>query len=406
LKLSHVGIVGGGIAGNALAQFLAQQNIKVTILEKVANPSPVGSGIMLQKPALAILEKLNIRSNIESNGVKIKGFSGLNKKGKTIIDFNFIDVNPDLYGLGVHRGSIFSNLLEQSNANPLIDIQLSATVVSVKDTKEKVIVNLEDGRSFDFELLIVANGSGSKLRDQYPSIVKQSKMQSYAALWTTLPYDPTKFDGKISQVYHKSEHMYGLMPIGFPTNAQEGLPQINFFCAITKEYFENWSREKFDEWKQMAYNVAPNYKEYIDQIISFDQLVATPYFDAKLSPFYSGRVAFVGDACHALSPHLSAGVNLALMDVYELSKAIAEEQDYQSAYKRYFETRKEQVNYYYFISRLITPMFQSKTNLGWIRDFFIPILYSVSWTKKLMVETISGIRKNFFSTIDKEFYEG
>ena len=66
-QFKTIGIIGGGIAGNAMALFLSKLNFQITVLEKVQTPKPVGSGIMLQKPALAILEKLDLRKNIEDN---------------------------------------------------------------------------------------------------------------------------------------------------------------------------------------------------------------------------------------------------------------------------------------------------------------------------------------------------
>lgn len=404
MEASNIGIIGGGIAGHALAQFLARQGIKVTILEKITTPLPVGSGIMLQKPALHILGKLGVREAIESNGREIEGFFGENQNRKTIIDFNFKQFNPKLYGVGVHRGSIFSNLLQKSEENKNITIHYGEEIVEIQEVNDEVKVDSKTGKVFNFELVIVANGSGSLLRKNFPAIVKKSKIQSYAALWTTLPYKNEGGSHKITQVYDHSKHMYGLMPIGFATNEQKGEPLINFFCAISNEFYKTWDASKFDDWKSASYKIAPQYSDYIDKV-EFKNLVTTPYYDARLSPFYKGRVAFVGDACHAISPHLSAGVNLALVDVYLLSKAIEESSDYTQAYKTYYEQRKAQINYYYYISKIITPLFQSQTDLGTIRDIVLPILYRFDWTKKIMGETILGVRKNLFKTIDKEFFE-
>lgn len=400
----HIGVIGGGIAGNAIALFLSKLNYQITVLEKVAMPKPVGSGIMLQKPALAILEKLGLKEQVENNGCRIDGFYGINKNGKTVLDFDFKSVNENLYGVGVHRGSIFTNLSQAAEKDQNVTILYGQEVNDVKNTGKGVNISTVQGNDYSFDLVVVANGSSSMLRNCFPDIVKRSKMQNYAALWTTLPYDGDEFAKKISHTYHKSEYMYGLMPIGYNNNEHVGDPQINFFCAITKDFYDNWDESKFKKWKEFSYKIAPNYAQFIDQITDYKQLTATPYFDARLKTTYSDKVVFVGDACHALSPHLSAGTNLALMDVYELYLAIEEESSYQSAFKRYGKVRKQQIGYYYMISKIITPMFQSSINLSAIRDYVIPIFYKIPWTKRVMVETISGIRKNLFGNIDKEFY--
>lgn len=404
MKGRNIGIIGGGIAGNALAILLSKAGFFVDVLEKLPNPGPVGSGIMLQPPAVKTLELLGLKEPIVKNGYYIKGFQGQNSAGKQVLDFEFESVSQQLYGLGVHRGSIFSNLNEEVKQHKNISLHFGAEVVDVTEKYDGVCVDIADGSSHKYDLVVVANGSGSMLRDLFSDIVTRAKPQNFAALWTTLPINDSISTEFIYHRYHKSEHMFGLMPIGYATNDQLEDPLVNYFCAITRDFFDDWDASKFARWKEHAYKVAPNYAQFTDQITAFDQMVPTPYFDAKLNPFYSGRVAFIGDACHALSPHLSAGTNLALLDALELSKALIAHENYQDAYQQFYKARKQQVNYYYFISRLITPVFQSPINISWVRDYIIPMLYRVPWAKQMMVETIAGVRQNMWSRIDEDYY--
>ena len=296
------------------------------------------------------------------------------------------------------------NLVSQVQKDVNTTVRYGTEAIDIKNLQNGVEVKTKEEETLFFDLVIVANGSGSLLRNCFPKNVIKSEVQNYAALWTTLPYNGEKHASMISHVYHKSRYTYGLMPIGFNNNEHSGKSQINFFCAITKEYFDDWGPDKFESWKKLSYEIAPQYSAFIDQITDYSQLVATPYYDARLKKSYQDKVVFIGDSCHALSPHLSAGINLALMDVYELFLALKEEKNYQLAYERYFKARKKQIAYYYNISKVITPLFQSATNLSWIRDNVIPVLYKIPFTKRIMVETISGIRKNVFKNIDKEFY--
>lgn len=400
-----IGIIGSGIAGSSLAIFLSRAGFKVTIFEKLENPSPVGSGIMLQPPAVKTLELLGVKDHIVNNGYKIHGFKGVTRSGKKVIDFEFAKVNPDLFGLGVHRGSIFSNLMAKASVAENVTIHYGKEIVEINDHKESVKLTDSNGQEYSVDLLVVANGSGSMLRKQFPEIVVRANQQKYGALWTTLPIgDNKEYHHNISHVYSKSESMYGLMPIGFATNSHKGDSQINFFCAVSSAYLKDWKEDTFESWKARSYDLASKYAPFIDQITDFNQLTPTTYFDAKLKPFYSGRIAFIGDACHALSPHLSAGCNLALMDALLLSECLSVYDSYLEAYQEYFKRRKDQVNYYYFISRLVTPLFQSKANLSWVRDHMIPLFYKLPLTRKLMVETIAGVKNNMFSKIQKKYY--
>lgn len=404
MKGRNIGIIGGGIAGNALAILLAKAGFFVDVLEKLPNPGPVGSGIMLQPPAVKTLQLLGLKDAIVNNGYYIKGFKGQNSSGRQVLDFEFESVSQQLYGLGVHRGSIFSNLNSEVKKHQNISLHFGAEVVHVTEKHDGVRLEIADGSSHKYDLVVVANGSGSMLRSLFSHIVTRAKPQDYAALWTTLPMNDSISSEFIYHRYHKSEHMFGLMPIGYATNEHLEAPLVNYFCAITRTFFDDWNPSKFANWKKHAYQVAPNYAQFTDQITDFEQLIPTPYFDAKLNPFYTGRVAFIGDACHALSPHLSAGTNLALLDALELSRGLIAHENHTDAFQQFYRARKQQVYFYYFISRLITPVFQSPVNISWVRDYVIPMLYKVPWTKQMMVETIAGVRKNMWGRIDEDYY--
>lgn len=93
------------------------------------------------------------------------------------------------------------------------------------------------------------------------------------------------------------------------------------------------------------------------------------------------------------------------MDALVLSEAITTRGSFKEAFEDYFNIRKHQIYYYYAISRLITPLFQSQLNLSFFRDRILPIFYNLPVTKKIIIETITGVRNSVFSTLDSKFYK-
>ena len=55
-----IGVVGAGTAGLAASLFLARQGHAVDILERVAEPSAVGAGILLQITGQTVLARLGL----------------------------------------------------------------------------------------------------------------------------------------------------------------------------------------------------------------------------------------------------------------------------------------------------------------------------------------------------------
>ena len=108
--------------------------------------------------------------------------------------------------------------------------------------------------------------------------------------------------------------------------------------------------------------------------------------------FGSGRIALVGDAAHALRPHMAQGAAMALEDAWRLADNLAW-QDYRldhpvESIKRYGEQRWRRVARVQRQSEKAGRVFQLRGPMGWARDLALrvaatplldqPWLYSVS----------------------------
>lgn len=352
---------------------------------------------MIQPTGLKVLEKMGLSESIKKDGKPIKRLISENHKGRVIFDIDF--TYQGLNGYGVHRGSIFSKLLDKAKA-----LQVSIrTGVTVDRVSESTLFSLDDQNLGTFDLIVVADGRGSLIRKQFGHLVKVARPQPYAALWTKLPQGDS-FKNQINHVYDGTDLMLGLMSIG--SDGAGGEDQLNFFCGVHDGFLETWGPDSFEEWKAKMKDLAPAYIPYLNQIKSHDQLVLARYFDVQLKKQFEGNVAIIGDAAHALSPHLSSGTNLAMLDAWELSEALKTHESLPSALIRFNEKRRRQIKTYYGVSKLITPFFQSKINLSYGRDTVLRLLIKIPYFRTQILKTVLGIKKGFFSTLKKEYYHG
>src|SRR5215213_9482999 len=65
-------VVGGGIGGMTAALLLAGTGTSVTLLERVANPSAVGAGLLLQPNGLAVLDGLGLGTTVRAAGHRLR----------------------------------------------------------------------------------------------------------------------------------------------------------------------------------------------------------------------------------------------------------------------------------------------------------------------------------------------
>ena len=86
-------------------------------------------------------------------------------------------------------------------------------------------------------------------------------------------------------------------------------------------------------------------------------------------PWHADRLVFLGDAAHATSPQLGQGANLAMIDAVTFADCVAAAPD-----AAYSAARRRHLNYYQFMTRALTPFFQSDSRLlAVVRDLTFPL---------------------------------
>jgi 2-polyprenyl-6-methoxyphenol hydroxylase-like FAD-dependent oxidoreductase len=138
--------------------------------------------------------------------------------------------------------------------------------------------------------------------------------------------------------------------------------------------------------------MAPEAGFVLDAIASPHDVLFSAYHDVVMQPWNTRGVVALGDAAHAMSPQLGQGANLALWDAMVLADAVeAERGDVVRALHRYSRARRDHLGYYQWVTRALTPFFQSDHDvLGAMRDLFMPMMCRVSLFKQAMVLGMCG----------------
>ena len=129
-----------------------------------------------------------------------------------------------------------------------------------------------------------------------------------------------------------------------------------------------------------------------------------PYHDVQLKRYSKGNVLFIGDAAHAMGPHLSSGTNLGLIDAYTIAQVLQQGGSVCEGFRKYEKLRRNQLSYYQLISRLITPYFQSDVDKSFLRKIFLSTAAKTPFLNNVIIETITGRRINMFKKVDKKMY--
>ena len=141
---------------------------------------------------------------------------------------------------------------------------------------------------------------------------------------------------------------------------------------------------------------APESAEILDFVDDFEQLLHTTYQHVSLRRRHDDRTILIGDAAHAMSPHLGQGINLAMVDAWRLADCLRNAPTPIAAFRAFAIRQRDYLRYYATVTYVLAPFFQSDWSiLGWGRDLALPWLPVIPWVKRQMLLTVTGQKGGF-----------
>jgi 2-polyprenyl-6-methoxyphenol hydroxylase-like FAD-dependent oxidoreductase len=389
----NVAIVGSGTAGVAAALFLERAGHRITVFERVASPSPVGAGILLQPTGQAVLAELGLLDRIAHAGARVVRLHGVLPSGRTLMRFHYADLGPDFQAFGLHRGALFQVLVE-ALLNRKIPLH---TGVDVRALGEDGSLTDATGKTWGpHDLVIVADGARSQLR---ASVATPTRDRPYpwGAFWFVGQTWTRPEEDELFQVFADTRGLLGLLPTGrSPTGGQV----VSLFWSVRMSDVAAIREGGLERWKTRVRRLTNKADPLLDQIRDIDELLVASYRDVVIPVPYRGRAVLLGDAAHAMSPQLGQGVNLALCDAAGLAQALAESEDPAVALPRYAALRRTHTAFYQIASRWLTPLFQSDlVPLGILRDYAVPVFNAVPWLRRQSVLSMAGLKTGVMSSL-------
>ncbi len=376
------------------------------LLERVEQLQPVGAGILLQPSGLAVLQRLGVLGECTALGAPVSRLYGTSCRGRVILDTRYHDWQPGSFGLGIHRGVLMTTLLNAAQLSG-VQVQTGVSVSRFEQAGSHVRLLHQDEEGVeqplgDFAALILADGTRSTLRAQM-QVRQWSRPYPWGALWSMLPTAATAEAFELRQWYRGCREMFGLMPTGCTHQARD-MPLTSLFWSLPLSEHETWRASGLEAWKTRVRSLAGEPAEvYLEQLHDSAQLTLAAYADVRMQRWHDGRVLAIGDCAHAMSPQLGQGANMALVDAAALADAMGdaaerEQQslDWNAVFAHYGDTRRDHLRYYRQASRLLTPLFQSNSNLlAVMRDIALMLARHNRFGRQHAVSTLVGARNGW-----------
>jgi 2-polyprenyl-6-methoxyphenol hydroxylase-like FAD-dependent oxidoreductase len=204
-----------------------------------------------------------------------------------------------------------------------------STTAHVEDTGNAILARFSDGTERSFDVAIGADGIYSQTRRRLfpdaptPGFVGQ-------AVWRYNLPRPTDFDAL--QVYNGPTGV-GLVPMSdgeiyiYATTPEPGNPQhpTEGLAALMG---------------QRLAGCAPAIRAIAEQITDDERVVYRPLEAIFLDgPWHKGRIALLGDAVHATTPHLGQGGGMAIEDAVVLAEELDRHSEPERAFTAYRNRR-------------------------------------------------------------------
>jgi salicylate hydroxylase len=299
-------IVGGGIGGLAAACALRRRGIDVTVFEQAETLGEIGAGLMIFPNGLRQLERLGLGDALASLGATIGDGSQYCRADGTVVGpITTTDTSGWNGVYGMHR----ADLLEVLAANlPRAVIRTGHRCTDFEQDAKAARLKFANGEIAEADVVIAADGIHSLLQKHVvaPKPPEYSGVRAYRGLiardklhdWPERVHQVWMGDGKHFMAYPVRSgrllNYVGFVPTAdATTESWSALGDCDEFAAS----FEGWDRR------------------VVSLLAAVDSCFWWGLYDRRpLDTWTNGRLVLLGDAAHAMLPHLGQGANQAIED--------------------------------------------------------------------------------------------
>jgi len=304
-------IVGGGIAGPAMAAALADDGYRIILIERSAEPLDTARGDHLQPITCESLERWGVLDMMLAHGAERRlGARWQMPDGQVVLNVRVDTLPiPHPYFLYLNHEKISEVLLARATQNPGFTLLRPGTARVVRDAvapgQHGLSVNHTDGPiAINARCIAIADGRVSRGRK---ALGIEARSHNYENPLLTM-FAPRTFDDPRNNV-----HVF-LTAIGFISVIPRTGGQWKIGFPLAPAALNDWTNLTSAELGRRLTELVPKLDGIMPRVAG-----VYPVAMVNASRWTDGNCVLLGDACHALHPGRSQGMNVAMRAVTMLT---------------------------------------------------------------------------------------
>lgn len=309
-------VVGGGIAGPALACALRDTEYRVVLLEKSDQPIDTARGDHLQPFTAEILERWGILDAFFNNGAQKRvGSIWYTSSGEELLDSSIAELNiPHPYFVFVNHETISKTFLDLAAANPNYQEIKPIRNWWLEDQSSQgslIRVGMPDGANQHIraKVLVGADGRNSRVRKTMEMTSDSHLYRCPIGVFFAKNHD--KNQGNNVKAYVAANTIVSV------------IPRTGGYCKIgipiEKKDVGLWRGASSEQLTQKLLDIVPSLRL---SDVRFADVYPPIYLTTE--HWVKDNVVLVGDACHAMHPARSQGMNVTIRCIDTLVRILKE----------------------------------------------------------------------------------
>ena len=344
--MSKVAIIGAGVSGLSMANYLEKNNIDYHLYERRTQNDLKGHGFILPKEGIEFLSNIINIEDLYKKGSFLKKYIHYNQAGEIMSEKDLDDV------FVVSRSALIEIL---ANEIPTEKISYKTTIGLNGFENGKASIQIDDENLVDADIVVASDGSRSRIRRK---IFQDETMKAVLENEVVNIIENEELASQIENNFLKFHHEKGGLTFGV---LKLSSTKILWYCQFditkyfinedyTAECIRQFMMDNFGDWNALISSI-------IEGSSYENAHIWRVYELEKLNPFYHENVVFIGDSAHPLIPFTSQGVTSALKDSFTLTNLLKEGKNLDETFKIYEDERRPEIDIHINNGRILLNQF-------------------------------------------------